>query len=224
MCVSPATIPPSEGFRPHNTNVRQTQGGSRFYTSDKADALLNATAVFSETNTDPKAQMIMTLEGLPALEIIPVVIFFYDGPSPGDAFAAFDGILPAADGVLVQSFSSFVAGQATELLSYVRGTAHTVSVSAMTPAILDAVNSEVEVRRFDTYLVPLINLTLFVFFFILTHQSFTEPREEAAPQQRLARHLRRRPVPAVRRIRHRQRVSPLGLATPGMIITHPSTH
>lgn len=89
----------------------------------------------------------MTLEGLPALEIIPVVIFFYDGPDPGDSFAMFDGILPGVNDVLVQSFSSFVAGQATELLSFIRGTAHTLSVSAMTPAIMDAVKSEVEVRR-----------------------------------------------------------------------------
>lgn len=119
-------------------------GGSRFYAADKADALLNATAIFSEINTDPKAQIIMTLEGLPALEIIPVVIFFYDGPDPGDSFAMFDDILATVNGALVQSFSSFVGGQATNLLSFIRGTAHTLSVSAMTPAILDAIKTEVE--------------------------------------------------------------------------------
>lgn len=123
------------------------QGGSRFYAADKVDALLNATAIFSEINTDPKAQIIMTIEGLPALEIIPVVIFFYDGPDPGDSFAMFDDILPTINGALVQSFSSFVGGQATNLLSFIRGTAHTLSVSAMTPAILDAIKTEVEVRR-----------------------------------------------------------------------------
>lgn len=111
------------------------------------DALLNATAIFSETNTDPKAQIILTFEGLPAVEVIPVILFFYDGPDPGDSFAAFDGILTTADNALVQSFSSFVDVQAAELLSFVRGTAHTLSLSALTPAILDAINTEVEVYR-----------------------------------------------------------------------------
>ncbi|ROW05742.1 hypothetical protein VMCG_05184 [Cytospora schulzeri] len=119
-------------------------GGSRFYTVDKTDALLNATAIFSETNTDPKAQLIMTLEGVPALAIIPVVIFFYDGPDPGNSFSMFDDILADVNGALVQSFSSFVAGQATELLSFIRGTAHTLSVSAMTAPLLDAIKTEVE--------------------------------------------------------------------------------
>lgn len=114
--------------------------------SSQVDALLKATEIFSGNNTDPKAQIIMTLEGLPGLAIIPVVLFFYDGKDPGDSFSMFDDILPTADTVLVQSFSSFVGGQATELLSNIRGTSHTVSVSAFTSAVLAAVKSAVEVR------------------------------------------------------------------------------
>ncbi|KUI68345.1 Bifunctional solanapyrone synthase [Cytospora mali] len=127
-----------------HTQPLKIYGGSKLYTLDKLDALLNATVAFSNTNTDPKAQLIMTIEGLPLLGVIPVVIFFYDGPNPGDSFAAFDDILPATDTVLVQSFSSFVAGQATELLSYNRGTSHTTSVSAITPALVDAVKTQLE--------------------------------------------------------------------------------
>lgn len=102
--------------------------------------------MFSRTVTDPKAQVILTLEGLPALSLTPVVLMFYDGPDPGDSFAMFDGIIPVTSGTFEQAFSSFVAAQATQLIQNNRGTSHTVSVSAITLPLLDAVKTEVQVR------------------------------------------------------------------------------
>lgn len=119
-------------------------GGQRIYTGDKADALLNATEVFSRTVTDPKAQVILTLEGLPVLSLTPVVLMFYDGPDPGDSFAMFDGIIPVSSGTLEQPFTTFVAAQATQLIQNNRGTSHTVSVSAVTLPLLEAVKAEVQ--------------------------------------------------------------------------------
>lgn len=87
----------------------------------------------------------MTLEGVSALGLVPYMLFFYDGPDPGDSFAMFDGIIPATSGTLRQPFSSFVAAQATQLLQSSRGTSHTVSVSAITAELLEAVKKEVEV-------------------------------------------------------------------------------
>ncbi|KAL2274187.1 hypothetical protein FJTKL_03591 [Diaporthe vaccinii] len=122
----------------------QIWGGQRIYTGDKADALLNATEVFSRTVTDPKAQVILTLEGLPVLSLTPVVLMFYDGPDPGDSFAMFDGIIPVSSGTLKQPFTTFVAAQATQLIQNNRGTSHTVSVSAVTLPLLEAVKGEVQ--------------------------------------------------------------------------------
>jgi hypothetical protein len=109
---------------------------------------MNATEVFTRTNTDPKAQLIVTLEGLPAAGLTPVLLFFYDGPDPGDSFAMFDSIIPVSSTTLSQPFSSFVAAQATQLVQTSRGTSHTVSVSALTVPFLEAVKTEVEVRAF----------------------------------------------------------------------------
>ncbi|KAL1869379.1 hypothetical protein Daus18300_005591 [Diaporthe australafricana] len=119
-------------------------GGQRIYTADKTDALLNATAVFANTIKDPKAQIIMTLEALPTLGLTPVVLTFYDGPDPGDSFAMFDGIIPASNAAIKQSFTKFVAAQATDLIQNVRGTSHTVSVSTITATLLAAIKTEVE--------------------------------------------------------------------------------
>ncbi|KAK2613172.1 hypothetical protein N8I77_000099 [Diaporthe amygdali] len=122
----------------------QIFGGQRVYTADKADALLNATEVFARTVTDPKAQIILTLEGLPALGLTPVVLIFYDGPDPGNSFTMFDGIIPVTDGAYKQSFTSFVTAQATELIKNNRGTSHTVSVSTITETLLAAIKTQVQ--------------------------------------------------------------------------------
>lgn len=124
------------------------QGGQRVYTGDKTDALLNATEVFTRTVTDPKAQVIMTLEGLAtgAVGLTPVALLFYDGPDPGDSFSMFNGIIPVSSGTLKQPFSNFVTAQATQLIQNNRGTSHTVSVSAVTLPLLDAIKTEVQVR------------------------------------------------------------------------------
>ncbi|KAG8157918.1 hypothetical protein KVR01_012190 [Diaporthe batatas] len=119
-------------------------GGQRIYTADKADALIKATEIFTRTVTDPKAQVILTLEGLPAVGLIPYVLFFYDGPDPGASFAMFDGILPVNSGTIKQPFSTFVGAQATQLLQSSRGTSHTVSVSAFTVELLEVVKKEVQ--------------------------------------------------------------------------------
>lgn len=123
------------------------QGGSKIYEGVQVDALLNATETFASTVTDPKAQIILTIEGITGLVFTPVVLFFYDGEDPGDSFVAFDDILATIDTVLVQSFSSFVGAQAVELLTNPRGTSHTVSVSSLTPTLLDAVKTQIEVTR-----------------------------------------------------------------------------
>lgn len=117
------------------------------YTGVNIDALLNATEVFSRTITDPKAQVVLTLQGLPGLVLTPVLLMFYDGPDPGDNFAMFDGIIPVTSGTFKQSFADFVAAQATQLIQNNRGTSHTFSVSAVTLTLLEAVNAEVLVGR-----------------------------------------------------------------------------
>ncbi|POS76643.1 hypothetical protein DHEL01_v204955 [Diaporthe helianthi] len=129
-----------------------SKGGQRLYTADKTDALINATEIFTRTVSHPKAQLIMTLEGLPALGLAPYMLFFYDGPDPGDSFAMFDDIISISSGTLKQPFSSFVAAQATQLLQTSRGTSHTVSVSAITVELLQAVKSEVESLTAQTLL------------------------------------------------------------------------
>lgn len=80
------------------------------------------------------------------LSLKPVVLMFYDGPDPGDSFAMFDGIIAVTSGTFKQPFTDFVAAQATQLLQNNRGTSHTVSVSAVTLPLLDAVKTEVKVR------------------------------------------------------------------------------
>lgn len=80
------------------------------------------------------------------LSLTPVVLMFYDGPDPADSFAMFDGIIPASSSTFKQPFTSFVAAQATQLLQNNRGTSHTVSVSAVTLPLLEAVKTEVQVN------------------------------------------------------------------------------
>lgn len=118
------------------------------YTVVNTDALLNATEVFSRTITDPKAQVVLTLQGLTGLVLTPVLLMFYDGPDPGDNFAMFDGIIPVTSGTFKQPFADFVAAQATQLIPNNRGTSHTFSFSAVTLPLLEAVNAEVVVGRF----------------------------------------------------------------------------
>lgn len=117
------------------------------YTGVNTDALLNATGVFSRTITDPKAQVVLTLQGLTGLVLAPVLLMFYDGPDPGDNFAMFDGIIPVTSTTFKQPFANFVAAQATQLIQNSRGTSHTFSVSAITLPLLEAVNAEVVVGR-----------------------------------------------------------------------------
>lgn len=94
------------------------------------------------------------------LSLTPVVLMFYDGPDPGDSFAMFDGIIPVSSGTLEQPFTTFVAAQATQLIQNNRGTSHTVSVSAVTLPLLEAVKGEVQVTSSFTPLSLLNLLTL----------------------------------------------------------------
>ncbi|GME28882.1 FAD-binding domain-containing protein [Neofusicoccum parvum] len=121
----------------------QVYGGIAIYGNDELDDLLNATAKFDAENTDPKAQIITTLEGLET-GTIGLVLFFYDGPDRPANFAPFDNISTIIDHTKTQTFAEFVKGFPSNIVTNARGTFHTFSTSKLTPAFLAAVKNETD--------------------------------------------------------------------------------
>lgn len=105
-----------------------------------------ATQEFSATNTDPKAQIITTLEGT-AVGVVVAVLFFYDGPDGGDRFAMFDGIVSTVDLVFNQPFSTFVETVNTRLVASPRGRFNTLPTTGTTQAFVDACLNQTRVSQ-----------------------------------------------------------------------------
>lgn len=121
-----------------------SQAGATIYTSDQVDAVLNATQVFSDVNTDPKAQIITTINATP-VGLAALVLFFYDGPDAGTAFEMFDGVDHTISLVRAQSFSTFVSTVDSSISLNPRGTFNTLPTTKTTPAFLAAVKKQASV-------------------------------------------------------------------------------
>ncbi|KAL1630403.1 hypothetical protein SLS56_004930 [Neofusicoccum ribis] len=129
----------------------QVYGGIAIYGNDELDDLLNATAKFDAENTDPKAQIITTLEGLET-GTIGLVLFFYDGPDRPASFAPFDNISTIIDHTKTQTFAEFVKGFPSNIVTNARGTFHTFSTSKLTPAFLAAVKNETDLNLYVAWM------------------------------------------------------------------------
>ncbi|KAL2277115.1 hypothetical protein FJTKL_00247 [Diaporthe vaccinii] len=119
----------------------EVYAGATIYTSDQVDAVLNATQVFSDVNTDPKAQIITTINATP-VGLTALVLFFYDGPDAGTAFEMFDGVNHTISLVRAQSFSTFVSTVDSSISLNPRGTFNTLPTTKTTPAFLAAVKNQ----------------------------------------------------------------------------------
>lgn len=95
-------------------------------------------------NTDPKAQIITTLNGN-ILGASALVLFFYDGPDPGTAFSMFDDIKPTLNLVSKMSFASFVSLINSRIQTSPRGAFNTLPTTTTTPVFLAAVLDQVKV-------------------------------------------------------------------------------
>ena len=104
---------------------------------------MNATYIFSTTNTDPKASIITNL-GLLAGAATPVVLLFYDGPNEPASFAPFKNIPAIVSDVKTRTFSSLVKSSPDQGTSGQRGAFHTLSTTGYTFAFIDAIRKESE--------------------------------------------------------------------------------
>lgn len=115
-------------------------GGIQVFAPSEVDALVAATITFQDTNTDPKAQVILTLNG----GLVPgaILLSFYDGPSRPAAFDPYNNIPAILDTLQVQTFYSFSKAAPSTLVSGNRGAFHTLSTSGFTQNFLAAVANE----------------------------------------------------------------------------------
>ncbi|KAL1871113.1 hypothetical protein Daus18300_004858 [Diaporthe australafricana] len=119
----------------------EVYAGPTIYGADQVDAVLNATQTFSDVNTDPKAQIITTINETP-IGISALVLFFYDGPDPGTAFEMFDSVDHTISLVKAQTFSTFVSTIDSSISLNPRGTFNSLPTTKTTPAFLAAVKSQ----------------------------------------------------------------------------------
>lgn len=96
---------------------------------------------FAAQNTDAKAQVLPTINSLINLNGI-LLLGFYDGPDPGKAFSAFDGIPVDIDLWKAQSFYSFVMGVPSQIEDGQRGLFHTISVKSFNLDLLKQVANQ----------------------------------------------------------------------------------
>lgn len=119
----------------------QVYGGIQLYAASAIPALITATQQFQATNTDPKAQIIFTVNGGPVPEAI--LILFYDGPTRPAAFNPFNNIgIPLLNTLATQSFVNFVSGIPALAESGNRGAFATLSTTGLTTNFLKAVHNE----------------------------------------------------------------------------------
>lgn len=117
------------------------QGGYQVFASTEIPALLNATHQFCLTNTDPKVQIITTLNTLAG---VPegVLLLFYDGPNPPPQFAPFQSIPALSSDISARSFSSLATSSPSQSTKGTRGTFHTLSTTGLTANFLTAIYNE----------------------------------------------------------------------------------
>lgn len=93
---------------------------------------------FSANNKDPKAQIIPTFNTL--LDSTGVsLLAFYDGPDPGTAFSAFDGLSTFTDGWGNMTFSDLVRSAPSNVTAGLRGAFHTVSLKSYSEPLLQQI-------------------------------------------------------------------------------------
>ncbi|CCG85154.1 Predicted protein [Taphrina deformans PYCC 5710] len=121
--------------------VGNVYGGISLYSADQIPSLLNATEVFQRTNTDPKAQVIVTLNGGPVGQSA-ILLTYYDGPSKPAAFAPFDKPFSYLSTAKPQSFLSFSKVTPSQLSGGNRGAFHTLMTTDLTLPFMEAVYNE----------------------------------------------------------------------------------
>lgn len=103
-------------------------------------ALVEATNTFQAANTDPKAQVILTING--GLTPGAVLLSFYDGPGRPAAFDPYNNITPILDGLSTQTFTSFSQAAPSGVEAGNRGAFATLSTTSLTLGYLQAVANE----------------------------------------------------------------------------------
>ncbi|PVH70506.1 hypothetical protein DL98DRAFT_661110 [Cadophora sp. DSE1049] len=119
----------------------QVYGGIEIYGPDALLDLIKATETFQNENTDPKAQLILTINGglLPGA----ILILFYDGPTRPAAFEPYNNINGLSiSTVKTQSFSSFAKGTPSNIQAGHRGAFHTLMTTGLTENFMKAVHNE----------------------------------------------------------------------------------
>jgi FAD/FMN-containing dehydrogenase len=131
-------------FATHD-QVPKVYAGTRLYSGENVDRIVNATSEFIATNKDPKANVITTMLGSTA-----AAVFFYDGPEKPESFKGFDGIdTLLINSVKTQSFSDFVNDVPSEARKLVNNRAiwETFSTTGTTLKFLQALKTEAVVRH-----------------------------------------------------------------------------
>lgn len=118
----------------------QVYGGIQIHGPLSIAKLITATTLFQTTNTDPKAQVILTING--GLASTAFVLFFYDGPQRPSAFQMYDDVPYIASTLKVQSHKDFTAATPSELAGGNRGAFHTLSTTSYTETFMTAVHNE----------------------------------------------------------------------------------
>ncbi|KAH7311067.1 hypothetical protein BKA65DRAFT_163435 [Rhexocercosporidium sp. MPI-PUGE-AT-0058] len=116
-------------------------GGIEIYGLSALPALIKATDTFQNENTDPKAQLILTINGgsFPGA----ILVLFYDGPTRPAAFDPYNNIAGISiTTVKSQSFASFAKGTPSYLQSGHRGAFHTLMTTGLTENFMTAVRNE----------------------------------------------------------------------------------
>jgi hypothetical protein len=121
----------------------QVWGGLRMYPASQVPELLNATERFFYENEDPKAGLIVTLDGR-ALGTSALGLFFYDGPEKPEVFDMFDGFKTTLDNTGKKSYQDLIHSFPAELALNPRGTFATFSTTELTGRFMEAVRQEAE--------------------------------------------------------------------------------
>lgn len=107
-------------------------------------ALIRATNKFGGMSTDPRAQVILTLNTGPASPADAILLSLFNGPEADGikAFAPFDNIKPIISTVKEQSFKSFGSSTPSQVQAGRRGAFHTMMTTKLTTAFMHAVYNE----------------------------------------------------------------------------------
>lgn len=121
--------------------VPKVWGGLRLVASVDVPKLINATRRFSDENTDPKAQIITTLDGN-LLGVSGMLLLSYDGPEKPAIFNLFDGLLTVLDNTGQKTFKELIYSFPSYLAVNVRGRFATFSTTKLTARFLEALRAE----------------------------------------------------------------------------------